>query len=158
MTKSLILLGLLSLYGCGETTTNNTTDTQPTNTIQADVQNITISGTENNYNFNVKINANETGCDQYTDWWEVLDTKGNLLYRRILIHSHPSEQPFTRGGGNIAIKKDATVYIRAHMHPLGYVGDVFSGSVDKGFHKSTNPPSFPTALEKSAPLPNGCAF
>lgn len=42
-------------------------------------------------------------CGLYADWWEVVGEDGRLLYRRILMHSHPDEQPFTRPGGPVAI-------------------------------------------------------
>ena len=78
----------------------------------------------------------------------MLSEKGELLYRRILVHSHPDTQPFTRSGGQMNIKADDIVYIRAHMNTLGYVGDVFKGTVNSGFKKVTNMLEFDKNVEK----------
>jgi len=44
------------------------------------------------------------------------------------------------------------------MNKLGYVGDVFKGSVAKGFKHATELPIFSQTLEKQGPLPHGCLF
>ena len=127
-------------------------------TIQANVIAVQASGNEGAYRFSVTLKSDETGCEQYADWWEVLNEKGELLYRRILVHSHPDTQPFTRSGGSVKVGKSDVVYIRAHMNKLGYVGDVFTGSVKGGFSKIEEVPQFTEALEKQQPLPKGCAY
>ena len=124
----------------------------------ADVIGVTVKETSSTYRFSVTLQSDETGCAQYADWWEVLSAKGELLYRRILVHSHPDTQPFTRSGGSVNIASNETVYIRAHMNTVGYKGDVFSGSIDKGFKKVTKVPNFSKMLETQKPLPSGCAF
>ena len=126
--------------------------------IRADVIKVAANGNGGHYGFYVTLASDETGCEQYADWWEVLDDKGTLLYRRILFHSHPHDQPFTRSGGNISLKLDKKVYIRGHMNKLGYVGDVFGGSISQGFRKAKKVPIFPVNLENQKPLPSGCAF
>ncbi len=133
---------------------NSSTD----NTVTANITAVAVQGNEANYTFNVTIKSDETGCDQYADWWEVLKADGSLVYRRILAHSHPNDQPFTRSGGPVKITQDETLYIRAHMNKLGYVGDVYSGTVDEGFVKIESLPDFPSSLDKQEPLPTGCAF
>lgn len=143
-TIMILCLGLVAMASAGD--------------IRADVSKVATSGTAGHYSFYVTLASDETGCGQYADWWEVLDAKGMLLYRRILFHSHPNDQPFTRSGGNIALKPEQKVYVRAHMNKLGYVGDVFEGSVSGGFKKSEKIPVFPKGLEMQAPLPGGCAF
>lgn len=127
-------------------------------TIQANVIAVKASGSEGAYRFSVTLKSDETGCDQYADWWEVLSDKGELLYRRILVHSHPDTQPFTRSGGSVKIGKSDVVYIRAHMNKLGYIGDVFKGSVKGGFSKVEVVPQFSEDLKKQQPLPKGCAY
>lgn len=124
----------------------------------ADVIGVTVTGTSGAYRFAVTLKSDETGCAQYADWWEVLTQEGRLLYRRILVHSHPDTQPFTRSGGSVNIEPNETVFIRAHMNTVGYKGDVFAGSIDKGFKKVTKVPNFSKILETQKPLPNGCAF
>ena len=128
------------------------------NDIYANVTAVKTSGDEGAYRFAVTLKSTETGCAQYADWWEVLNEKGELLYRRILVHSHPDTQPFTRSGGLLDIKKYDIVYVRGHMNKLGYVGDVFKGSVAKGFKHATELHTFSQTLEKQSPLPKGCAF
>jgi len=146
----------------GEGTINNQ-DTEkpqsiPKSTVRADVTHVSTTGTENNYIFSVSLKSTETGCKQYADWWEILDTDGILIYRRVLGHSHPTEQPFTRSGGSVDIQKDAKVYIRAHMNHKGYVGDILEGSVESGFTLSKNTLSFNKDIELEEPLPSKCAF
>lgn len=115
--------------------------------VRADVKAVYVKGTEGAYTFTVKLKSVETGCAQYANWWEVVSEEGVLLYRRILVHSHPDDQPFTRSGGTVNIPESARVYVRAHMNTVGYVGDVYVGSVKEGFKKSETAPSFSKALE-----------
>ena len=122
------------------------------------VTKVSFSGDENNYSFNVTISSPDTGCDQYADWWEVLDLDGNLIYRRILAHSHVNEQPFTRSGGAIAIATDTEVYVRVHMNNSSYGTMAMKGSASNGFESVNLSPDFAKALENEAPLPSGCAF
>ncbi len=128
------------------------------NDIVADISEVTAQGDPNNYTFFVSITSDETGCEQYADWWEVLDNEGKLIYRRILGHSHVAEQPFTRNGNPVNIGADELIFIRAHMSNIGYSGDLFSGSVNSGFLKAINPPIFPQGIDEQQPLPTNCAF
>ena len=125
---------------------------------QAVVSAVEVSGSENSYTFSVTINSPDTGCSQYADWWEVFDEEGKLLYRRILGHSHVTEQPFTRTGGPVAISEDQFVYIRAHMNPLGYGSFGFAGTVKNGFKEEMIGVAVASDLETTAPLPKNCAF
>ena len=125
---------------------------------QAVITAVQVSGSENNYTFNVTIKSPDTGCKQYADWWEVFDEEGKLLYRRILGHSHVDEQPFTRSGGPVAISENQVVYVRAHMNPIGYGSFVYYGSIKDGFKEETIGTSVASDLETTAPLPTDCAF
>ncbi len=80
---------------------------------KAEIVSVVVSGNENGYSFSVGIKSPDTGCDQYADWWEIISEDGNLVYRRVLAHSHVDEQPFVRSGGPVAVTKEQTVYIRA---------------------------------------------
>ncbi len=124
----------------------------------ANVLSAAISGNENAYHFAVEIRSPDTGCEQYADWWEVVTEDGELIYRRILAHSHVSEQPFTRSGGPVAISADTVVVVRAHMHPHGYGGAALRGSVQTGFEGFQLEADFAPDLENADPLPDGCAF
>ena len=122
------------------------------------VTGIRISGKQGEYMFHVGLKSDDTGCEQYADWWEVVDSKGTLLYRRILAHSHVDEQPFTRSGGPVAISDEQVVIVRGHMNKAGYGSNIFKGSVDKGFTAYAADAEFASNLETSPPLPDGCAF
>jgi len=131
---------------------------QEMNVGEAEVTDVSISGDENSYTFNVTIKSPDTGCDQYADWWEIFDLDGELIYRRILTHSHVDEQPFTRSGGPVEIDKDTEVFVRAHMNNSGYSSKVFRGSVNNDFIAADLDIEFAESLEETAPLPSGCDF
>ena len=128
------------------------------NTYEAVITDVKVSGEENNYTFNVTIKSPDTGCEQYADWWEVITVKGNLVYRRILAHSHIDEQPFSRSGGSVNINSSQEIYIRAHMNTSGYGTTVFGGTIVSGFKSFTIPKDFAINLVNNEPLPTGCAF
>ena len=128
--------------------------------IYAVVEDVSISGKEGNYTFSVTLKSPDKGCQQYADWWEVLSENGDLIYRRILAHSHVNEQPFTRSGGTVNISGNDVVIIRGHMNTIGY-GDgevAMKGSVISGFQRFTISKDFAADIEKESPQPNGCAF
>jgi len=126
--------------------------------ISADVIAVQVSGQPGAYQFSVGIRSPDKGCSQYADWWEVVSTDGKLLYRRVLLHSHVGEQPFTRSGGPVSIQPESVVWVRAHMNTGGYGGAAFKGSVKTGFANAEPPVNFAPALAKQPPLPDGCAF
>jgi hypothetical protein len=163
--KTILLTSLLLLSGCGSQATSNTPPSVTTPTTQtllsserADVTAVNVNGDSGSYSFNVTLSSDETGCAQYANWWEVLDETGNLIYRRILFHSHPTDQPFTRSGGSIMISSTQVVYVRAHMNTTGYNGDVLKGSVESGFEVSSDIIQNSEAVILQAPQPDGCAF
>jgi hypothetical protein len=88
----------------------------------------------------------------------VLSEDGELLYRRILAHSHVNEQPFIRSGGPVEIGADEIVLVRAHMNPGGYGGTVLKGSPGTGFEAVDVSPDFAAGAANQNPLPTGCAF
>ena len=130
--------------------------TQPVNaaTAEAKVLGVTTSGTH----FSVSIGSPDTGCNRYADWWEVISPDGRLIYRRILLHSHVSEQPFTRSGGPVNVAGNQPIIIRVHMHPDGYCPHAFSGSIEEGFSAIVLEPDFALQLANRPPLPTSCAF
>ena len=124
----------------------------------ANVIAVKTSGSERSYTFSVTISSPDMGCDQYADWWEVIDETEGLIYRRILAHSHTNEQPFTRQGGTVTIESDENVWIRAHMNNFGYGGSTYYGNVKEGFDSREMPDGFGQEIEKESPQPSGCAF
>jgi hypothetical protein len=124
----------------------------------ADVIAVDVTGQPGSYTFSVEVASPDQGCEQYADWWEVVSEDGALVYRRILLHSHVNEQPFTRSGGPVEIQPGSTVWVRAHVHPSGYGGQAFRGSVEAGFSPADPPPGFAQGLVEQPPLPDGCVF
>lgn len=128
------------------------------NSPQANVTAVFSKKVKESYRFGVTLKSDETGCEQYADWWEILNEEGQLLYRRILVHSHPNTQPFTRWGNSVEVKENEILYIRGHMNKLGYAGDVFKGSIRQGFTKIEEVPDFNESIETQTPLPKGCLY
>lgn len=123
------------------------------------VTNVEVPGGDpGDYTFAVTINSPDTGCEQYANWWEVITPEGNLIYRRILAHSHVNEQPFQRSGGPVAIQPDQMVIVRAHMYPSGYGSQAMQGTVTSGFEETTIPIDFAVELANAEPQPQDCAF
>ncbi len=140
---------------------NGSADLEPDKGIEitgGEITAVSISGDESNYQFSVTIRSPDTGCSQYADWWEVISPRGDLIYRRILTHSHVDEQPFTRSGGPVQISGQDSVIIRVHMNNLGYGLKGQSGTVSGGFISVKLDPEFAPNLSKQAPLPDGCRF
>jgi len=124
----------------------------------ANVTAVQVSGSPGGYSFNVTVRSPDTGCQQFADWWEVLGEDGKLLYRRVLLHSHVGEQPFTRSGGPVPIQSETVVWVRAHMNTSGFGGGAMKGSVQAGFKPTVLDASFAASVAKQPPLPDGCAF
>ncbi len=124
----------------------------------ADVTRVMVSGPTGNYTFRVTLRSPDKGCSQYADWWEVVNDEGELVYRRILAHSHVSEQPFTRQGGAVKVEEAQNVWIRAHMNNSGYGGTAFYGNAKHGFATKDWPTGFGDNIENQKPQPGGCAF
>ena len=110
------------------------------------------------YRFAVTVESDETGCDRYADWWEVVTPEGELLYRRILAHSHVDEQPFTRSGGPVEIEEDDVVIVRSHVNSDGYSTQAMKGSASEGFSSVVLESGFAANLENADPQPNDCSF
>ena len=124
----------------------------------ADVTATSVSGRPGAYTFSVTIRSPDTGCSSYADWWEVVTEQGDLLYRRILAHSHVDEQPFTRSGGPVSVAEQTRVVVRAHMNPGGFGGQAYAGTPAGGFLPTDLGADFAAHLERAEPLPTGCAF
>ena len=125
---------------------------------KADVVAVQVSGSPGAYQFNVTVRSPDRGCNQYADWWEVVSEDGRLLYRRVLLHSHVDEQPFSRSGGPVPVDAGAVVWVRAHMSTGGYGGVAFKGSVQAGFAATPLAATFARDLARQPPLPDGCDF
>lgn len=86
------------------------------------VENVTVNGDR----FSVTLSHPDTGWDHYADGWEVLDSYGNSLGVRELLHPHVTEQPFTRSLSDVIVPDGATVvYVRARCNVDGWSDDLF---------------------------------
>lgn len=163
-----VLVLLLGAFGCngtnegpqdaGSLPENGVAPDGSSEAIVADVIKVSATGSPGDYTFSVQIKSPDLGCQQYADWWEVLDESGKLLYRRILLHSHVGEQPFERTGGSVPIQADQVVWVRAHMNEGGYGGKAFKGSVKDGFQDTPLDASFAASAATTQPLPESCAY
>lgn len=74
----------------------------------------------------VTLRHDDTGWDHFADGWDVLDTDGNVLGHRELMHPHVEEQPFTRSLSNLMLP-DGTreVFIRARCSVDGWAGKTY---------------------------------
>ena len=54
------------------------------------------SGAASVWRFEVTLRHADAGWNHYSDSWEILAPDGKLLGRRVLLHPHVGEQPFTR--------------------------------------------------------------
>ena len=124
----------------------------------ANVEAVIVRGEAGSYSFSVVVRSVDTGCDQYSDWWEALSESGELVYRRVLLHSHVDEQPFTRTGGPVDVQPGDTIIVRAHMNTSGFGGSAMRGSVADGFSVVELPSGFGDGVETVEPLPTSCAF
>ncbi|KAA3632730.1 MAG: hypothetical protein DWQ08_03000 [Proteobacteria bacterium] len=61
--------------------------------------------------FEVTLRHDDSGWDHYADQWRVLDTRGNVLGKRELLHPHVDEQPFTRSLSNVSIPVDVSTVV-----------------------------------------------
>ena len=81
------------------------------------VENVTVNGDR----FDVTLLHPDTGWDHYADAWEVLDSAGNSLGLRALLHPHVTEQPFTRSLSGVQIPEGVTsVFVRARCNVDGW--------------------------------------
>ncbi len=90
----------------------------------ADVEDVRIKAHDGNrFDFDVTVRSNDRGWSYYADAFEVLAPDGRLLGRRVLLHPHENEQPFTRDLYGIVIPPGINqVTVRARHNPRGYDG------------------------------------
>lgn len=155
-----LLLTLLITLGAGCAVQSESRDTEPDASAStvARVTDVSVSGASGSYSFAATVRSPDTGCDRYANWWEVVTPEGDLIHRRILLHSHVHEQPFTRSGGPVEIKPTQRVIVRVHVHPSGYSPHAQRGSVASGFEAVDLEDDFAAALADAPPQPSGCSF
>lgn len=77
-----------------------------------------------NWRFEVAVRHRDEGWDHYADLWEVVDPISARVYgKRVLLHPHDEEQPFTRSQSGIEIPSETKqVLIRAKCKKHGFSG------------------------------------
>lgn len=68
------------------------------------------------------VRHSDTGWSHFADHWRILDLDGNELGRRVLLHPHENEQPFTRRLADVEIPNGIRrIAIEAHdsVHEYG---------------------------------------
>ena len=160
----------LAIAACGGATTPSailptpelfdapTPTSEPLPLDRADVIDVSISGVAGDYSLSVTVASPDIGCSPYVDWWEVISEEGELLTRRVLLHAHVDEQPFTRSMGGLKVQPGEQVMIRAHMNDAGYGSTVMRGTVADGFSQGELDGQFAGELETQRPLPGNCTF
>ena len=112
MKTTLLFSLILYLLGCSTDKEKILAENEASSNLlqTTQVTAVKITGEAMNYNFAVTIESQDTGCDQYADWWEVVNSNEALVYRRILAHSHVVEQPFTRNGAALLFQVIKGIY------------------------------------------------
>ncbi len=78
------------------------------------------------YRFDVTLRHADTGWKHYADQWDVLAPDGTVLGKRVLLHPHVDEQPFTRSLAGVRIPKGLKeVFIRAKDNVSGYAREQY---------------------------------
>lgn len=77
------------------------------------------------------VRHEDKGPAHWADWWRVRTPDGRELGRRVLLHSHEDEQPFTREA-QIRIPPDVKiVVVEAHDKLHGLDGNVVTLDLTK---------------------------
>ncbi|OIQ29232.1 MAG: hypothetical protein BM562_11795 [Alphaproteobacteria bacterium MedPE-SWcel] len=72
------------------------------------IEKVTADRNTDSWTFHVPLSHPDTGWDHYADGWRILDMQGRELGRRVLVHPHETEQPFTRSKGGITLPHGVT--------------------------------------------------
>ncbi|WP_121061222.1 hypothetical protein [Chachezhania antarctica] len=76
------------------------------------------------WRFDVTLRHGDTGA-HYVDAFRVLDTDGNVLGTRVLLHSHENEQPFTRSLMGVALPEGTdVVQVESRDTTTGWSGNL----------------------------------
>jgi hypothetical protein len=115
MSRTLLFLVLALTASCGLAGEADVVAVKPTRE------------SDHRWRFDVTIKSNDRGWNYYADAFEVLSPAGVLLGRRILLHPHETEQPFTRELTGVVIPPEVkTVVVRARHKPRGYDGEALT--------------------------------
>jgi len=74
----------------------------------------------------VTLEHNDTGWEHYADSWRIVTETGEEIGKRVLLHPHVNEQPFTRSLNDVSIPEGVeTLWIEAHDSVHGISNNKF---------------------------------
>ncbi len=90
------------------------------------------------YRFTVTVQHDDEDWEHFAKAWEILDSDGNILGARVLLHPHINEQPFTRSQSISLPENINQVTIRAYdlIHKFG--GKELTLKIEKGNQDEAN--------------------
>lgn len=77
----------------------------------------------NDWTFHVTLKHADSGWQHYADAWRIVDKNGKELGKRVLLHPHVNEQPFTRSLSAVKLEGAAIIYVQAHDKLHGWSKD-----------------------------------
>jgi hypothetical protein len=83
------------------------------------------------WTFAVTVRHADEDPDHWADWWIVRTPDGRELGRRVLLHSHVDEQPFTRDERMHLPRTVTVVVVEAHDKVHGYGGKTVTVDLTK---------------------------
>jgi len=83
------------------------------------------------WTFVVTVRHDDKDPDHWADWWIVRTPEGRELGRRVLLHSHVDEQPFTRDERIHLPRTVTVVVVEAHDKVHGYGGKTVTVDLTK---------------------------
>ena len=89
------------------------------------VENVRAVKMDGLWTFDVTISHGDEGWGHFADAWRILDSSGNQIAIRELIHPHVDEQPLTRSLSGVAIPPGVTeVGVQARDTIAGWGKDI----------------------------------
>jgi hypothetical protein len=113
-----VLLLLLGSFGFAQEAHNSSLDYAQVIFVRA------VRSGRGLWRFDVTVRHRDEGWNHYANLWEVVDPKSDeVLGKRVLLHPHDNEQPFTRSQSGIRIPEELThVVVRSQCTVHGFGG------------------------------------
>jgi len=90
---------------------------------QVAVERVELERAGGTWNVSVTLRHADTGWEHYADAWRIVDAQGRELARRVLLHPHVHEQPFTRSLSGVRLPERGVVHVEAHDTVHGWSPD-----------------------------------
>ena len=86
-----------------------------------DIQYVEFEKRGQAWSVRVRLQHADEGWQHYADAWRIVTESGQLVGKRILMHPHVDEQPFTRGLNDVRIPDNIRiVYVEARDSKHGW--------------------------------------